>query len=105
MPGAGFLGNAYPYSSMGPYTDESARAAYMAAAAATHIPASSIQASALGKPSTLSSDSNFILGQLHQDPSQIAALYQGSNYSESYNQYGLANPQPTGEILSVKLGF
>merc|ERR1719410_1012995 len=57
MPGAGFLGNAYPYSSMGPYTDESARAAYMAAAAATHIPASSIQASALG--------------QLHQDPSQI----------------------------------
>ena len=60
MPGAGFLGNAYPYSSMGPYTDESARAAYMAAAAATHIPASSIQASALGKPSNLSSELELI---------------------------------------------
>ena len=47
MPGAGFLGNAYPYPSMGPYSDESARAAYLQAAAA-HIPASSIQASALG---------------------------------------------------------
>jgi len=77
MPG-GFLGNAYPYSTMGAYGDESARAAYMAAAAATHIPASAIQASTLG--------------QLHQDPSQLAALYQGSNYSE-YNQYGLSNAQ------------
>ena len=48
MPGS-FLGNAYPYSSMGAYGDESARAAYMAAAAATHIPASAIQASTLGK--------------------------------------------------------
>ena len=95
MPGAGFLGNAYPYSSMGPYSEEAAR--YMAAAA--HIPASSIQASALGSFCYKSSDFYFVLGQLHQDPSQIAALYQGTNYSESYNQYGLTNSQPTGEFF------
>ena len=52
--------------------------------------------------SKLISNSHFSSGQLHQDPSQIAALYQGANYSESYNQYGLTNPSQTnnGKFLN-----
>ena len=103
MPG-GFLGNAYPYSSMGAYGDESARAAYMAAAAATHIPASAIQASTLGEFDQMRACLLNLgqLGQLHQDPSQIAALYQGSNYSD-YNQYGLTNTQTNNGTFTFHL--